>query len=126
LEELEKIVLPLFADIENKNVTRLMLDYERHAWQAEQLKRQVSIVPVADTHSLKIIFRTPDVSLQYRTAVSIFQTVIIKINLILLTKNQPNNTPNRSLISLLMQQHKQFPNPHSISENAPFLGGHPT
>lgn len=69
LNQLENIVISLFGEIENKNITPTTYSYEDHPWGPKQVKHKIFIVPIADIHRVKMIFPTPSVDDQYKTAV---------------------------------------------------------
>lgn len=75
MDELEKFVIASFKDVKNKKVTPTTFKFpDHHPWGPEQLKKQYSIVPIADTHIVEFIFATPDVIDQYSTSVIIFSS----------------------------------------------------
>ncbi len=68
LDELELMVSKLFGNVKNKRVQKSV--YNEHPYGPDEVKRKFYIVPVKDTRSLKISFSAPDVTVQYKTAVS--------------------------------------------------------
>lgn len=71
LDELEKIVVPLYSKIENKKVKKLIYPYKYHPFGPDQLKRIIFIQSQSNMKVLRLLFPTPDVSHQYKTAVSL-------------------------------------------------------
>lgn len=72
LDMLEKMVVPLFVKIENKNAKKLVIPFTLHPLGPEQLKRAMHIVPLSsEVQVLRVIFPTPNVVDQYKSAVSL-------------------------------------------------------
>ena len=70
LDEMQKFVVASFKDVKNKKVTPTTFKFpDDHPWGPEQLKKQISVVPVSETHFVELIFATPDVVDQYQTSV---------------------------------------------------------
>jgi len=70
LDELEKMVVPLFEDVKNKNVVPLKFEPKDHPWGVDQLGKRVYVVPVKEVNSVKLIFAVPDIVDEYEKAVS--------------------------------------------------------
>ena len=68
LDELEKMVVPLFMNIENKNVQKLVTP--GHPWGPEQLERKIYSVPISDIRYMLIHFPLPSPIEYYKAAVS--------------------------------------------------------
>lgn len=63
IQELEEMVLPLFIEVENKNVS--VKEYLEHPYGPEQLQVQINVVPVKDSKNLYLTFPIPDISKHY-------------------------------------------------------------
>ena len=59
IDELEKIVVPLFGKIINRNVTPLWI--ELHPYSQNFCQKMIKIVPFRDTRKLNIFFPLPDI-----------------------------------------------------------------
>lgn len=70
LDELEKIVVPLFGRVENKYNKRMEYSIIHHPWGPEELRNKIYILPFSDVHTLRLNFPVPDISHVYRTSVS--------------------------------------------------------
>lgn len=71
VNDLEKMVVPLFKEIKNKNMKTMKYSFAYHPWGPKQLKRKIHIViPDAPAEVLRLTFPVPDVRKQYRTSVS--------------------------------------------------------
>lgn len=68
LDELETMVINLFTEVENKNVT--VPEWLSHPFGKEQCRKIGYVVPVKDIRNLYITFPTPDLHPHYKTAVS--------------------------------------------------------
>ena len=68
MDDLEKMVMEKFSEIENKNVE--IPKWPREPYEADQYGTKVMIVPVKDLRSLTISFTTDDLSQFYKSAVS--------------------------------------------------------
>lgn len=68
LDELEKMVMAKFSEIENKNVE--IPHWPREPYDKDQYGQKVTIVPVKDLRSLTISFTTDDLIQYYKSAVS--------------------------------------------------------
>nr|XP_045607622.1 insulin-degrading enzyme-like [Procambarus clarkii] len=66
LEELEAMVISLFTEVENKNVTTP--EWLTHPFGPEQCRRLCYVVPVKDIRNLYITFPIPDLHPHYKTA----------------------------------------------------------
>uniref|UniRef100_A0A914WWZ8 Insulin-degrading enzyme n=1 Tax=Plectus sambesii TaxID=2011161 RepID=A0A914WWZ8_9BILA len=64
LEELENLVVDMFADIANKQVE---LKRWNHPYTIDKLGSAVQIVPVAEVRDLRLMFATPDLRTYYRS-----------------------------------------------------------
>ena len=69
LDDLEKMVVPLFSDIENKHLEKTV--FSEHPWGPEQLKRKIRILPIADQRFLRLQFPMPDVAEHYKSDVTL-------------------------------------------------------
>lgn len=69
LDDLEKMVIPLFKGIKNKNVPKMV--YSEHPWGPEQLKNKIYGVPISDVRCMLLRFPLPSVINHYQTGVSI-------------------------------------------------------
>ncbi|XP_021366935.1 insulin-degrading enzyme-like isoform X1 [Mizuhopecten yessoensis] len=58
LDELSEMVLPMFAEVENKNVT--VPEWTDHPYGPDQLKTVCYAVPVKEIRSLSLMWATPD------------------------------------------------------------------
>ena len=67
IEELMEVVIPLFSEIENKNVSAPV--WSTHPLTDDFLRKQVSIVPIRDSRSLGITFPIPDLVPYYKSQV---------------------------------------------------------
>lgn len=67
LDDLEKMVLEKFSEIENKNVERPR--WPREPYADDQYGQKVVIVPIKDVRSLIISFTSDDLTEFYKTAV---------------------------------------------------------
>jgi len=80
LDELESIVAPVFASIENKNIERMIFHEYGNLWGEEEYTQQrIYVVPKNDINLLRIYFPAPNVLKQYKTAVSLSDKVIISL-----------------------------------------------
>ena len=71
LDELEKMVVPLFENIQNRKAKKFTYTEENHPWPRNRLGCKVYIMPLeTDTHTLYLTFPVPDASAKYKTAVS--------------------------------------------------------
>lgn len=68
IEDLVKLVTPMFVAIENKDLTPPKWDV--NPYPEECLKKKVFIVPVKDKRSMIFIFPYPDEIEHYKTLVS--------------------------------------------------------
>lgn len=66
LDELETMVINLFTEVENKNVT--VPEWSSHPFGQEQCRKLGYVVPVKDIRNLYITFPTPDLHPYYKTA----------------------------------------------------------
>ncbi|XP_023021581.1 insulin degrading metalloproteinase isoform X2 [Leptinotarsa decemlineata] len=66
LDELEEMVVKLFATVENKDVQAPV--WKNHPYEDDQLKSLVYIAPVKDVRNLNIIFPSPDLTEFYKSA----------------------------------------------------------
>ncbi|XP_063610244.1 insulin-degrading enzyme-like isoform X2 [Penaeus indicus] len=66
LEELQTMVLELFSEVENKNVT--VPEWKSHPFGPEQCRKYGQVVPVKDIRNLYITFPIPDLHPHYKTA----------------------------------------------------------
>ncbi|XP_058795185.1 insulin-degrading enzyme isoform X2 [Phymastichus coffea] len=66
LDELEKMIVQMFSDIENKNVEAPK--WTEHPFMEEHFKMKWSIVPVKDLRNLNITFPIPDLQEHFRAA----------------------------------------------------------
>uniref|UniRef100_A0A1Q3FFH3 Insulin-degrading enzyme n=1 Tax=Culex tarsalis TaxID=7177 RepID=A0A1Q3FFH3_CULTA len=64
LDELESMVVSMFSDIENKNVTSPC--WKDLPFKQEHLATKTTVVPVKDTRSLTITFQTEDLERYYK------------------------------------------------------------
>uniref|UniRef100_A0A8D8HZA3 Insulin-degrading enzyme n=1 Tax=Culex pipiens TaxID=7175 RepID=A0A8D8HZA3_CULPI len=64
LDELESMVVSMFSDIENKNVTSPC--WKDLPFKEEHLATKTTVVPVKDTRSLTITFQTEDLERYYK------------------------------------------------------------
>lgn len=64
LDELAELVVPLFADVENKNVE--VPEWLDHPYGQDQVKTKFSIVPIKDLRSLSITWPIPDLHRFYK------------------------------------------------------------
>ncbi|XP_022253443.1 insulin-degrading enzyme-like, partial [Limulus polyphemus] len=64
LDELIEMTVPLFCDVENKNVT--VPEWLEHPYGPEQLKLQTSVVPVQDIRELHLSFPVADLQQYYK------------------------------------------------------------
>lgn len=69
LDELEAMVIQMFSDIENKNVTLPI--WPEHPFKEEHFQNKWLIVPIKDIRSLKITFPIPDLQEHFRAEVII-------------------------------------------------------
>ena len=60
LDELEKMVVPLFGQISNKNVHQMWFD--KHPYPEEYCRRVAQIIPFRETRKLIMFFPLPDIS----------------------------------------------------------------
>ena len=65
LDDLEKIVVPMFTPIVNRNVKCQTWD---HPYKAEHLMKEVRIVPIKDKRCMSISFVYPDETKHYKSA----------------------------------------------------------
>lgn len=65
LDELETIVVRMFSDIENKNITSPT--WNQLPFSEEHLATKTMVVPVKDTRSLTITFQTEDLEKHYKS-----------------------------------------------------------
>lgn len=70
LDELEKMVVELFSQVENKEVE--MPVWPEHPFNEEHFKTKWYIVPIKDTRHLYITFPLPDLQEHYKSAVITF------------------------------------------------------
>lgn len=69
LDELEEMVVKLFAEVKDKNVDAPK--WEEHPFKKEQFQTCVYMIPIKDIRNLNIIFPAPDLQQHYKSAVSI-------------------------------------------------------
>lgn len=69
LDDLEKIVVPSFKNVQNKYVKKLLFS-KNHPWGPKQLRHKISIIPLKDIQALRLSFPVPYVRDKYRSAVS--------------------------------------------------------
>lgn len=67
LDDLEKLAIDLFAEVENKNVQSP--EWIEHPFGPEQLQMRGYIVPVKDIRNLNITFPVPDMRQHYESQV---------------------------------------------------------
>jgi insulysin len=96
LDELEKLCVGLFAEVENKNVESP--EWKEHPFGPENLQVRGLVVPVKDIRNLNITFPVPDMREHYETQVGYsiiyvqgFQVITNEIQLIAGTLPQPFN-----------------------------------
>lgn len=70
LDELEKLCVGLFAEVENKNVESP--EWNEHPFGPENLQVRGLVVPVKDIRNLNITFPVPDMREHYATQVGYF------------------------------------------------------
>mgnify|MGYP000894915281 CR=1 FL=1 len=71
LDDLERRVVTLFKDVENKNRENILYSFKHHPWGPEQLKNKIYIVPLSDdAQELRVTFPTPEIRDNYKSAVS--------------------------------------------------------
>ncbi|KAJ9600258.1 hypothetical protein L9F63_009434, partial [Diploptera punctata] len=70
LNQLEELVVELFSDVKNKNVTAPK--WTEHPFGPEQLQMKGFIVPVKDLRNLNITFPIPDLHEYYKSGLSNF------------------------------------------------------
>lgn len=63
------MVVPLFKDVENKEVKKITYESKDAAWGSEELQRIIYIVPEANVHLLRLNFPCLDVIKEYKTGV---------------------------------------------------------
>lgn len=73
LDELEKLVVPLFSDVMNKHVD--IPEWTEHPYGPEQLQMMGYVVPVKDFRNLNISFPTPDFHVYHKTGVSLVMII---------------------------------------------------
>lgn len=66
LDELEAMVINLFTEVENKNVT--VPEWTTHPFGPDQCRRLCYVVPVKDIRNLYITFPIPDLHPHYKTS----------------------------------------------------------
>lgn len=71
LETLEKLVVPLFGQIEKKKVT--LPTWSRLIYKKEQLATKTVVVPLIDLKLLSIDFQIPDQKQFYKSMVTLLQ-----------------------------------------------------
>lgn len=67
LDELEKMVVDKFADVENKNVKAPT--WSEHPYKTEHFQTKWYVVPVKDIRYLNVTFPLPDLHEHYKAAV---------------------------------------------------------
>lgn len=65
LDDLALLVVPLFAQVPNKCLTRLV--WKDHPYTKEQMARKIMAVPLKDIRSLRLTFATPDLTALYKS-----------------------------------------------------------
>ena len=76
MNELIEVVIPLFSQIINKNVTPP--EWTTHPYSDEYLRKEVSIVPIEDSRRMEILFPIPDLNEFYKSQVFENQNIIFK------------------------------------------------
>ncbi|ELU09335.1 hypothetical protein CAPTEDRAFT_155510 [Capitella teleta] len=64
LDELTDLVLPLFTQTENRNVT--IPEWHQHPFGPDQVKMKANVVPVKDIRSLNVTWPIPDLTPHYK------------------------------------------------------------
>lgn len=67
IDDLIKIVVPLFACIKNKNATPKV--WTNHPYSAKSLQKKIFVVPIKDKRNMDIIFKYTDETKYYKEAV---------------------------------------------------------
>ncbi|XP_038070879.1 insulin-degrading enzyme-like [Patiria miniata] len=65
LDELTDMVVPLFAEVENKKV--IPPEWQQHPFSEDQLKMNCNVVPVKDIRQLNVSFPIPDLRKHYKS-----------------------------------------------------------
>ncbi|XP_055592583.1 insulin-degrading enzyme [Uranotaenia lowii] len=75
LDELEEMVVKMFSQIENKNVTSPR--WKDMPFSEKQLATRTMVVPVKDTRSLTITFQTEDLEMFYKAGPQYYLSLLI-------------------------------------------------
>lgn len=67
IDDLIKIVVPLFACIKNKNVTPKV--WTSNPYSAKSLQKKIYVVPIKDKRNMDIVFKYTDETKYYKEAV---------------------------------------------------------
>lgn len=67
MEDLVKMVVPLFSPIINKDV--VAPSWPTHPFSEKSLMKRLDIVPIKDKNSIKFIFKYPDETMHYKASV---------------------------------------------------------
>lgn len=64
LDKLASIVIPLFAEVENKSLNRQV--WNDHPYSENQMAKKIMTVPLKDIRSMQLVFATPDLNHLYK------------------------------------------------------------
>lgn len=68
MEDLEKMVVEMFSDVENKEIQAPK--WEEHPFKDEHFATKWCVVPIKDVRNLNLTFPIPDLQEHFRAAVS--------------------------------------------------------